>query len=86
VYVVKMSKEKMVIPDKCPHCRRGISWQYLCSLCGRGWIVLDNKYWLACFDAGGHVYEVIKDGEIIDHNSFKDEKLRKRLWDRVRGK
>jgi hypothetical protein len=88
----------MIIPKKCPYCGRGnitkvkepfLDWQYNCDVCNRGWIVLDDKYWLACFDAGGHIYEItMKNGriEIIDHNGFRDEKLRKELWDRVRNK
>ena len=75
---------------KCPHCEgelvkaeKYLGWQYECKRCGRVWIVLDGIYWLAGFDAGGHVYE-IRDGVVIDHNSFKDEELREKLWNRVR--
>lgn len=76
----------------CPHCRGPIkkvdnaSWQYLCLQCGRVWIILDGKYWLAGFDAGGHVYEITSKGELIDHNSFRDEELREKLWDRWRNR
>jgi len=76
----------------CPHCKGELTktneryrqWQYECKRCGRAWIILDNKYWLAGFDAAGHVYEIDKNGKFIDHNSFRDEKLREELWNRVR--
>jgi hypothetical protein len=82
-----------VMPDKCPHCQRGAlkqvpayyGWQYECTVCGRGWVVLDRKYWLACFDAGGHVYEIEANGNIKDRNGFRDNKFREELWDRVRN-
>ena len=76
----------------CPHCKgelrnksfQKMQWKYVCLRCGRVWIILDDKYWLAGFDAGGSVYELDKNGEFINHNSFQDEKLREKLWDRVR--
>jgi hypothetical protein len=84
----------MNIPEKCPHCRRGdlkderekgYGWSFICSVCSRAWIVLDDKYWLAGFDAGGHVYEVTADGQVIDRNSYKDDEFRRNLWNMVRG-
>lgn len=84
----------IIVPDKCPHCRRGAiksvnpiyGWQYECTVCGRGWIVIDGKYWLACFDAGGHVYEIEASGNIKDRNSFRDVEFRQQLWDRATNK
>jgi hypothetical protein len=83
-----------VMPEKCPHCRRGAlkqidaryGWEFECTVCGRGWIVVDRKYWLACFDAAGSVYEIVASGEIIDRNRFQDDKFREELWNRVRRK
>ena len=75
---------------KCPHCKGDLvkakeylEWQYECKKCGRAWIVLDNIYWLACFDAGAHVYK-IEHNKVEDLNSFRDTELRKKLWNRVR--
>lgn len=82
----------MILPDKCPHCHygtleketRGGGWDYICSGgCRRVWIILDEKYWLAGFDAGGEIFE-IKDGRII-RQILDSDPLWKKLWDRYRG-
>ena len=81
----------MKIPSKCPHCHygtlvdergKGYRWSFACRGCGRVWIILDEKYWLAGFSASGEIYE-IKDGKVV--KGLRDyDPLYERLWDRVR--
>ena len=74
---------------KCPHCKGDLkevdtsylAWQYECLRCRRAWIVLDDVYWLAGFDAGGHIYKIQK-GQIEEVRASNP--LWKQLWDRVR--
>lgn len=76
---------------KCPHCRgelveekaKYVQWRYVCKRCQRVWIILDDVYWLAGFDAGGHIYKIENEKveEIRDTNP-----LWKELWERVKQK
>lgn len=76
---------------KCPHCggelveewAKYVQWKYVCGRCSRAWIILDKIYWLAGFDAGGHIYKIEngKVEEIRDTNP-----LWKELWGRVKQK
>ena len=74
---------------KCPHCggelkeqkAKYIQWQYDCMRCGRAWIILDEIYWLAGFDAEGHIYKI--ENEKIEAVRTSTP-LWKELWDRVR--
>lgn len=72
----------------CPHCNGKlietnepyVQWKYECQQCGRVWFVLDDVYWLAGYDAAGHVYK-IEDGKIEE---VRDKVLWEQLWNRVR--
>jgi DNA-directed RNA polymerase subunit RPC12/RpoP len=72
----------------CPHCRgllkeeHGYGWSYICTQCGRAWIIVDKIYWLAGFSAGGEIYKIDK-GELEEVREF--DPLWEQLWDRVRN-
>jgi len=75
----------MKIPDKCPHCHhgtlkdergKGYGWHFSCQGgCGRVWIILDEKYWLAGFDTAGEIWE-IREGKIITEILYKSGQRR----------
>jgi len=76
--------------NECPHCKGElvvapdyVKWQYECQRCRRVWIILDELYWLAGFDAGGHIYKISKKGNIEEIRQINP--LWEKLWDRVRG-
>jgi len=57
---------------RCPHCNgelkpteKWLDYQYECLRCHRGWKVEEN-IWKALFDAGGHIYKQLENGEFED--------------------
>jgi len=74
----------------CPHCKGDlveapefVQWKYECKRCSRAWIILDEVYWLAGFDAGGHIYKI--ENEKIEEIRGTNP-LWKELWERVKQK
>jgi len=71
---------------KCPHCKGEleeappfVNWKYTCLRCRRAWIVVGD-YWLAGFDAGGHIYRV-KNGKVTEIR--RNNPLWQELWDKI---